>query len=136
LFFLYFISACQTIINLKFFLVVVDTGNVFMVYLLSKKSWKKTLLYGLNPITILVTSLHGQFDVLPIFFMLVAVYFARTTGMLSYFFFSCAVGIKTWPVLFVAPFLRRVRPFYGALLIPVVVVIISFAYSFFFHASI
>lgn len=97
------------IIIIKFITVIFDLGILYLVYLLSKKNLKTTFLYAINPVTILITTLHAQFDVIPIFFILLTIYLLQQKkefgAVLS---FSFAVLTKTWPILFLVPILRKV----------------------------
>ena len=94
-----------------------DLGIVYLVYLLSKKNLTKTLAYALNPVTPLIFLLHGQFDAIPIFFLLLSLYLVnlRVTrherlwtplGCLS---FSLAVMFKTWPLLFAVAIYKQLK---------------------------
>ena len=95
---------------IKFINIIFDLGILYLVYLLSKKNLKTTFLYAVNPVTILVTILHGQFDVIPIFFILLTIYlFKKKKGLLSILSFSFAILTKTWPILFFIPFARKIK---------------------------
>lgn len=98
------------ILIIKFINIVFDLGILNLVYLLSKKNLKTTFLYAINPVTILVTTLHGQFDVIPIFFLLLAIYlFQQKKELALILSFSFAILTKTWPILFVIPIVRRIN---------------------------
>ena len=98
------------IIIIKFINIIFDLGILYLVYLLSKKNLMTAFLYAINPVTILITTLHGQFDVMPVFFILLAIYLLnKKQELLSVLSFSFAVLTKTWPILFVIPILRKVR---------------------------
>jgi len=116
--------------------IIFDLGILYLVYLLSKKNLKTTFLYSINPVTILITTLHGQFDVLPIFFILLAIYLLKVKkefgAVLS---FSFAVLIKTWPVLFFVPIARRIKNKKLLILIIVFPVIFSLIYVILFKSS-
>ena len=93
---------------IKIINIIYDIGILYLVYLLSKKNLKTAFVYALNPVTILVTTLHGQFDVIPVFFILLTIYLFKTkkelAAVLSY---SFAILTKTWPILFIVPILRK-----------------------------
>lgn len=98
------------IIVIKIINVIFDLGILYLVYLLSKKNIKTAYLYAINPVTILITTLHGQFDVIPIFFILLTIYLLQQKKELaSILSFSFAVLTKTWPILFFIPIARRVK---------------------------
>ncbi|MDO8741735.1 MAG: hypothetical protein Q7J11_01155, partial [Candidatus Roizmanbacteria bacterium] len=61
--------AIDPIIVIKVINVIFDLSILQLVYLLSTKNLKTAFLYAINPVTILITTLHGQFDVIPIFFI-------------------------------------------------------------------
>ena len=95
---------------IKIINVIFDLGILNLVYRLSRKNLKTTFLYAINPVTILITTLHGQFDVIPVFFILLSIYLLNKkkelTAVLS---FSFAILTKTWPVLFLIPILRELH---------------------------
>ncbi len=98
------------IIIIKIINVIFDLGILHLVYLLSKKNLKTAFLYAINPVTILITTLHGQFDVISVFFILLAIYLLKIKkefgAVLS---FSFAILTKTWPILFFIPILRKLH---------------------------
>jgi len=102
-------SRFMTIIILKFINILFDIGILYLVYLLSKKNLKSTFIYAINPVTILITTLHGQFDVIPIFFLLLSIYFLNKNELVAIFLFSFSILIKTWPILFFIPILRKIK---------------------------
>ncbi len=95
---------------IKIINVIFDLGILNLVYLLSKKNLKTAFLYAINPVTILITTLHGQFDVIPIFFLLLAIYLLnKKQELLSVLSFSFAIMTKTWPLLFVVILYKRLK---------------------------
>ncbi len=95
---------------IKIINVIFDLGILYLIYLLSKKNLKTAFLYAINPVTILITILHGQFDVIPVFFILLAIYLLnKKQELLSVLSFSFAVLIKTWPILFFIPIIKRFK---------------------------
>lgn len=102
--------AVWTGISVKIINIIFDLGIVYLVYLLSKKSLKTALIYALNPVTILVTTLHGQFDVIPLFFILLTIYLlSKKWELLAILSFSFAILTKTWPVLLLIPIICRIK---------------------------
>ena len=90
--------------------IIFDLGILQLIYLLSKKNLKTCFLYAINPVTILITTLHGQFDVIPVFFILLTIYLLnKKQELLSVLSFSFAVFTKTWPILFLIPIVRRIK---------------------------
>lgn len=66
-------------------------------------------LYAINPISVLVTAYHGQFDALPLFCLVLAwAWLARQDG-LHYtgvgIALGCAILLKTWPLLLLPAYL-------------------------------
>lgn len=84
--------------------------DVLVVYLIFLISGNKsiTLLYALNPVTILNAGIHGQFDTIPLFFLLLGIYlFQKKKEFSSVLSLSFAIFTKTWPFLFVPPLFRK-----------------------------
>jgi hypothetical protein len=123
------------ILILKCFFSLFHLASVYVVYHLSKKNLKTTLLYALNPISILIITLHGQFDIIPLFLILSAILLLQkkkyTTVMLH---LGIACTVKTWPILFIIPFLKRVPKKYWIWFILPPLATVLF-YSFLFHSS-
>ncbi len=102
-------SKIMALAIIKIMNILFDLGILYLVYLLSKKNLKTTFIYAMNPVTILITTLHGQFDVIPVFFILLAIYLLnKKQELLSVLSFSLAVLTKTWPILFLIPILKKV----------------------------
>ncbi len=121
---------------IKVVLLLIDMCNVYLVYLLSKRNIPIAFLYAINPITIMITAIHGQFDVLPIFFLLCALYLLQSKHQWrSLLMYSLAIASKTWPVFFVFSFLRRVRPWYAIALVTLVPVLCIAVYGIIFEVS-
>jgi len=70
----------------------------------SPQAMKWALLYAANPISLLVIAAHGQFDALPLLFILLALYFGQSLTA-SGLFMGLSVLLKAWPVLLVPAFL-------------------------------
>lgn len=108
-FYLY-LESFGSIVFLKFLNIVFDLGILYLVYLLSKKDLKTAFLYAVNPVTILISTLHGQFDVIPLFLLLLAVFFLKKRKeVMSMIFFSVSILIKTWPAIFIFVFLKSLK---------------------------
>lgn len=126
----------NAIIFLKIIFMFFDVGIIYYMYLLSKKNLHLTLLYAVNPITILITYFHGQFDVIPLFFLIAAVYlFLQSHEGKTFLRLSIAILIKTWPILFVIPFFKHAKNKYLIIflgLFPLVGVVL---YSYFFKTN-
>lgn len=121
---------------IKFINIIFDLGILYLVYLLSKKNLKTAFLYAINPVTILITTLHGQFDVIPVFFILLAIYLLKKKKELGVILsFSFAVFTKTWPILFFIPIARKIKNKKLLILIIVFPVIFSLIYVVLFKSS-
>ncbi|MBI5122898.1 hypothetical protein HZA75_03500 [Candidatus Roizmanbacteria bacterium] len=124
------------IIIIKIINVIFDLGILYLVYLLSKKNLKTAFLYAINPVTILITTLHGQFDVIPIFFLLLSVYFLnKRQDLFSILSFSFAVLTKTWPILFFIPIVRGIKSRRLIILIIFFPVLFVSIYAYLFKSS-
>lgn len=62
---------------IKIIISLFDLVNVYLVYLLSEKNLKKAFFYATNPIPILIFAFHGQFDSIPLFFLLLSLYLIK-----------------------------------------------------------
>jgi hypothetical protein len=130
------------ILIIKSINIIFDLAITQLVYLLSKKNVKTTFLYVINPVTILITTLHGQFDVIPTFFVLLTVYLLKKKkGLFSILSFSFAILTKTWPVLFVIPIIRKLKSIFNfdfllIILLGFFPVLFTIVYSFYFKSSI
>lgn len=74
---------------------IVDTGE---------KGLSAFKLWMLNPFSIYSSFIHGQYDILPAFFVILALYFARQKKW-YYMCFAIGLGtaIKSWPILLLLP---------------------------------
>lgn len=119
---------------IKVLLLLLDMGNLCLVYLLSKRNIPISFLYAANPITVMITAIHGQFDVLPVFFLLWAVYLLQNNYQWrSILVYSLAIASKTWPIFFAFSFMRRVRPWYAIVLAALVPVLCIAVYGVIFE---
>ncbi len=97
------------LILLKILFSLFDVGIVYLVYLLTENSLL-ALMYALNPPTIINTTIHGQFDTVPLFFLLLGIYlFKKNASLSSMLSLSFAVFTKTWPLLFIMPLFRKTK---------------------------
>jgi len=79
-----------------------------------KKSLTGTCFYSLNPISIVISSIHGNFISVPLSLLLVAVYFqafSRKPWNLTWASLSLGCGImsKIWPIAALPLFLQKTR---------------------------
>lgn len=124
------------ILIIKFINVIFDLGTLHIVYLLSKKNLKTAFLYAINPVAILITTLHGQFDVIPIFFILLAIYLIKIKKELGAILsFSFAILIKTWPLLFFMIFAKNIKNKKLLIWVTILPLLFMFLYCWIFKAS-
>ena len=94
---------------IKIPLIFSDAVIAVLVYVLSLKQSKtfyKGLFYALNPVAILITGFHGQFDTLPVCMILLAIfYFKRKQLKRSGLFLGLGIAIKSFPILLLPLFL-------------------------------
>jgi len=121
---------------IKIILVTFDLGITYLMFLLSKKNLKTTFLYAINPVTILVTTLHGQFDVIPVSFILLTIYFLNIKReVLSVLSFSFAILTKTWPMLLIFPITKKLKNRRLTILIILFPVLFTIIYLWLFKSS-
>lgn len=87
--------------------VFVDVGSAYLLSSLfdnSKNKRRAFLLWMFNPVTLYATFMVGQLDILPVFFVLLSLYFAKDK---KYFWSIVSLGIggsyKMFPLLFIIP---------------------------------
>ena len=132
---------------IKIVILFFDIGNIYLIYLLSNNSplsrsipprrWYKKYksdllrggitaawLYAINPVILLVSFFHGQFDIIPLFFILLSIVIlekkGRMTEIISLISISIAITFKPWPILFIYPLFKKYQ---NKLLIPLIIVI-------------
>ena len=93
---------------------ICDAAVAPVLLALIKGRWRvrAAWLYALNPITIAVSTLHGQFDVMPALALLLAVAWVGTRPRAAAYALGVGVALKTWPGYFLPVFfgwLRRGR---------------------------
>ncbi len=95
---------------IKIIIMIFDLVNIYLVYLLSKKNLQKAFLYAVNPISILIFSFHGQFDAIPLFFLLLAIYLIlKNKEKLAILVYSFSIMTKTWPAILIFFFLKKLK---------------------------
>ncbi|KKS75920.1 MAG: hypothetical protein UV46_C0011G0017, partial [Candidatus Gottesmanbacteria bacterium GW2011_GWC2_42_8] len=73
------------------------------------RNLKGGLLYALSPISV-ISSISGQFDAIPLFFAVTALYLAsRKSLSLGSLMLGTAIAFKPWPVIFAPLMLLRVK---------------------------
>jgi len=126
--------------NLPFFLLILKIPylicDLVIAYLLHKiyKDKKLILFWLLNPITLYLIYVQGNFDVIPVMFTLLSYYLLlQKKTSLGFLFLGFAIALKMYPLLFVPFFLVKFSPkiknyFFNTLLIflPLIATIVPF----------
>lgn len=116
-----------------------DFGITFVLYD-SARAWYgasyravlPSALYALNPVTLLISAGHGQFDALVILFLLLAIH-AKRGGALA---LGVAIALKGFPVLFLPYILQWSREPRRAVVLALLPILVSMAiYSLVFGFS-
>ena len=122
--------------TLKLLFSAFDVGIVWLLYRMTKNNLQAPLLYAINPISILITTVHGQFDIPALFFLLLATYLLQKKNeAAAATAFAFGIAWKTWPVLFLIPFIKHVRKKRYLLLVLCIPLVLVLFYSYFFHAQ-
>lgn len=126
----------QPAVFLKLVFLFFDSLIVFPISILSKRQSNNSLLYAVNPISVIISVVHGQIDALPLFFFLLTIILIKKRKeLLGTLIFSLAISIKTWPLLFVIPLIRRSRNVFLYLLLPLFPVVTTLIYTLFSSVS-
>lgn len=128
---------------LKIVFSLANLGIVYLIYILSKKNTTLTLLYAVNPISLLITCFQGQFDSIPVFFILLSIHFLNKKQKVpTLLALSAAIAFKTWPVLFVLPILKKINRTFSlkkilvqCALLMSIPFLCTLIYSLLFHAN-
>ena len=123
------------VLVIKLFLIVFEMGICYLVYRLTKNNTYLAFLYALNPVSIFISSYHGQFDAIPVFFILLAMVLLekrREAAALSAY--SFAILTKTWPILLLVPFAETLRKKRYLLLIPLFPLLTTALYALLYRA--
>jgi len=96
----------RTLMLLKIWYLLFDLGSVFLLWKLAHHRTAKviSLFWLFNPVIIYNAYLHGQFDIVPVFFVILALYSckkARTSQ--GAFWMGIAACYKNFPFLFLLP---------------------------------
>src|SRR3989338_1299724 len=105
---IYLKNVIHPYIFLKIIFTIFDVAILFPLYYLSKKNLQAVLIYALNPISIITLNIHGQMESIPMFFFLTGLYlFLKSKILASILILSFAIYTKPWPLLFVAPLIKK-----------------------------
>jgi hypothetical protein len=124
------------VIVIKLICLIFEVGIIYLLYLLNPKNTNTSLLYAVNPISVLISSFQGQFDALPIFFLLLAYYFLQKDKEIPAFSIaSVAIALKTWPILFILPLISHAKQKRYAVFLITTPILSALLYHFLFHES-
>jgi hypothetical protein len=85
-----------------------DLAICYLIYLISDRNKKSAWIYALNPVSIIITCVQGQFDSIPLFFLLLSLYYTNTDKtMYAVLSASGSIALKTWPAAFLTALYRR-----------------------------
>lgn len=123
--------------TLKLIFSLFDVGIVILLAKMIRDNHMTALLYALNPISVMITNVHGQSDVLAAFFLLFSTYLMQNNredqGHIAFMF---GVLAKTWPAIFIIPFLKRSRnPIRFLLIVGGAVALSILGYSLLYNVS-
>lgn len=97
-------SGIPFLILLKLPTIFFDSLIAGLIYLISK-NFRAALVYSFSTIGIIIGAYIGQFDSIPLFFLLLALFLLnKNKNLLSSFILGIATSVKPWPILFL-PFL-------------------------------
>ena len=131
-----YLEALFSPLFLKFINTIFDLGILYLVYLVSKKDLKTAFLYAVNPVTILIFTLHGQFDSLPIFFLLLSFRLAsKGKDAFAVLSFSLSILVKTWPLIFILMLLKNLRKKHLILFTAIFPILGILIYSHYFNST-
>lgn len=121
------------IVILKFIFTLFHLFSVYTIYHLVKKSLRITLLYAINPISLLIIAFHGQFDIIPLTLILYSIMLIHEKKYsLIMLLLGFAFTAKTWPILFIVPFLKRIpKKFWLLFCIPPLIFLLTYMALFF-----
>lgn len=118
---------------LRFIFSLADVCLILIIANLRRGNTFEALIYALNPIPVLVASYQGQFDSIPLIFLLLSLISLDLSKIkLSYALLSLAIGFKTWPVLFAGLLLKNTKDKRQIIILFTIPVISSFLYLIFF----
>jgi hypothetical protein len=123
-------------ITLKIINLIFDSGAIFLFFILSKNNYRQTFFYAFNPVTISIFYFHGQFDAIPIFFVLLSLYFLRNKNeILFVLFYLTSIFIKTWPVFFIILFFKKTKNKKLFIYLPLIFFLFTLVYLFVFKSN-
>jgi hypothetical protein len=120
-------------------IIIADVGVVWLIWHWwfqhsAHTAARLSLVYALNPVSLLITCLHGQFDAIPTFFAMLAVFYLikRNSMFASAFALSLAVAFKSYHILLLLPVILRLESrqkqvaYTAITLVPVAIVLMPF----------
>lgn len=103
--------------------ILADVGIALLLFLSLRRSHpagmalRGGLLYALNPIPVLVSAYHGQFDAIPALCILLALYWLSDSSLLTGAWLGLGILVKSWPVLAFPSLLASAKGWRGKLIL-------------------
>lgn len=93
-------SGIPFIILEKLPIIIFDSLIAVLIFKISR-SFNKTIIYAVSPISIIVGAYTGQFDSIPLFFLLLALYLLSYQNYFpGYILLALGTIVKPWPIIF------------------------------------
>lgn len=119
-------------------IILADAGIVYLIWKWCRETATPSILlgasYALNPISLMITCLHGQFDAIPAFFSLLAIYkLEHSNYPFSAAALALGIAFKSYPVLFLPLCLHRLNSFRNKVgfvaiaILPVILIVLPYS---------
>ncbi len=106
--------------------IIADALIIYLIYLIAlqlgysrKNALYRSLFYAISSVSLLITSFHGQFDSITLFFVLLAIYLLQTNKVNYQLLSAVSLGLsavsKPWTVILIPLFAMRVKGVIGKL---------------------
>jgi hypothetical protein len=114
---------------------IFDAGIIWPLAIITKSrniSWS----YAINPVTILITSVQAQFDAIPVFFLLWSIVWWQQQKLFRFYLFgSLAIAVKTWPLIFLLPFIFQKYRIKSLIYLSVIPILSTILYCLLFRQN-
>lgn len=111
------------LVLLKLPTILFDSLIAGLIYIISK-NFRAAYVYSFSAVGIIIGAYIGQFDSIPLFFLLLALFLLnKNKNLLSSFVLGIATAVKPWPMLFLPFFILRQTNFSKKILLPAVFIL-------------
>lgn len=111
------------LVLLKLPTILFDSLIAGLIYIISK-NFRAAYVYSFSAVGIIIGAYIGQFDSIPLFFLLLALFLLnKNKNLLSSFVLGIATAVKPWPMLFLPFFIFRQTNFSKKILLPAVFIL-------------